>query len=211
MRPTGKNPPQDKQTANYPDVAFFDLDYTVWPCYCDTHLSPPFKPIATEKQQKNGIVTRVVDSYGYELEYFPDIPRILIDLHKNGVKLVTASRTWAPNIAIELLHMFTIQIEDGATSNAPNNIISLYDIFDAFQWGDHSKQHHINNALNELYPTVDGDNNKEKKKNNLRVVLFDDERRNIEVEKRKGCKFVFVKNPDEGLTWEIYQEYLKSL
>lgn len=173
----------------YPEVAAFDLDYTVWPCYCDTHLTPPFKPV----KKANGEVHDLVDASGYEIAFYKDIPKIIIDLKNNGSKIVSASRTWAPEIAKEMLRDFKIEYQ--------GKIIPMIELFDDLEWGERSKIGHLRDALTHLY----GHDNLKKHK----MCLFDDESRNKEVE-RHGVKFVFVKDPEKGVTWKLYQSYING-
>ncbi|CCE64236.1 hypothetical protein TPHA_0H00260 [Tetrapisispora phaffii CBS 4417] len=176
-------------TVVYPDVAAFDLDYTVWPCYCDTHLYPPFKPV----ENPNGEVYELIDSMGYSVKFFKDIPLLFRDLKDNGVKIVAASRTWAPEIAQELLKGFRIEYD--------GKVQSMYDFFDAAAWGDRSKVGHITENVKQIY---NHDNIK-----NLKICLFDDESRNKDVE-RHGIKFVYIRNTETGPTWKLYQDYLNG-
>ncbi|SCW04361.1 LAFE_0H11848g1_1 [Lachancea fermentati] len=175
---------------SYPDVAAFDLDYTVWPCFCDTHLNPPFKPVPGS----NGEVHTLVDAYGYELSFYKDIPRILADLKSHGVKIVSASRTWAPEIARDLLKGFMVQYE--------GKIVPMISLFDSLQWGEMSKVNHIRKGIKDIY----GSNADIK---NYKICLFDDETRNKDVE-RYGVKYVHVKDPENGTTWKLYEKYLNG-
>lgn len=173
----------------YPEVAAFDLDYTVWPCYCDTHITPPFKPVV----KKNGEVHTLIDVRGYEISFYRDIPKIIIDLKDNGSKIVSASRTWAPEIAKEMLEHFQVLYH--------GKIIPMIELFDDLQWGERSKVGHLRDALNKLYKDEDF--------KKYRICLFDDESRNKEVQ-RYGIKFVYVTDPEKGVTWKLYQDYLSG-
>jgi multisubunit Na+/H+ antiporter MnhC subunit len=53
-----------------PQVMVFDLDYTLWPFWVDTHVTGPLKPT------KDGLVVkdRYNDSYGF----YPDVAGILV-------------------------------------------------------------------------------------------------------------------------------------
>ena len=153
----------------YPEVSAFDLDYTVWPCYCDTHLVPPFKPV----KNSNGEVHTVVDARGFELSFYKDIPRIIIDLKEHGTKIISASRTWAPEIAKELLGEFKVEYN--------GKLVTLGELFDAKEWGERSKIGHIGDGLKKIY----GNNDLRK----YNICLFDDEARNKDVEKF-GVKFI---------------------
>lgn len=175
--------------SDYPEIAAFDLDYTVWPCYCDTHVTPPFKPI----KSSNGEVHTLVDSRGYEISFYKDVPRIIADLKSNGAKIISASRTWAPEIAKEMLQNFKVEYE--------NKIIPMIELFDDLQWGERSKIGHLKDALKTLY--------RSDKLEDHKMCLFDDESRNKEVE-RYGVKFVYVTDPEKGVTWKLYQDYLND-
>lgn len=174
----------------YPDVAAWDLDYTVWPCFCDTHISPPLRP----ETNVDGEVLELVDSHGYKVSLYKEIPRIINDLKAHNVKLLSASRTWAPEIAIEMLKLFKVKMD--------GEIVSLYSVFDDFNWGDHPKINHIRSGIKTVYG--------KDSLNQLKVCLFDDESRNRDVEKY-GIKYLHVKDPVEGPSWKMYKNYLESL
>jgi magnesium-dependent phosphatase 1 len=52
-----------------PDLFVFDLDYTLWPFWVDTHVSPPLKSVGS------GIKVR--DHYGESFHLFEDVLNIL--------------------------------------------------------------------------------------------------------------------------------------
>lgn len=174
----------------HPDVAAWDLDYTVWPCFCDTHIYPPLKQVVND----DGQVLELIDSHGYKISIYPEIPRIMNELKANNVKLLSASRTWSPEIAIEMLKQFKIKVNGKLTD--------LYSIFDDLNWGDHPKINHIRSGIKTVY-------GKDCLKD-LEVCLFDDEVRNKDVEKY-GIKYLHVKDPDSGPTWSLYEKYATSL
>ncbi|XP_076449804.1 magnesium-dependent phosphatase 1-like [Babylonia areolata] len=80
-----------------PHLIVFDLDYTLWPFWVDTHVDPPFK------MEKNG---KVRDVHGREVKYYGDVPEVLRDLHSQGYKLGIASRTSCPEEANDLTRLF---------------------------------------------------------------------------------------------------------
>lgn len=176
-------------TIGYPEVAAFDLDYTVWPCHCDTHLFPPFRSV----KSPNGEVLVVIDSRGFELPLYKDIPRIITDLKENDVKLISASRTWAPEIARDLMSLFKIKYK--------GELVTLGELFDASEWGERSKVGHLKDAMKKLYGND--------KLNNYKMCLFDDENRNRDVEKH-GVTFIEVMDSENGPSWELFQEYISS-
>ena len=78
-----------------PSIIVFDLDYTLWPFWCDTHVSAPIKP-----QENN---TRMVDRYGESFSFYPEVPAILAAARQSGITLGVASRSHTPHIARDLL------------------------------------------------------------------------------------------------------------
>ncbi|CDK28996.1 unnamed protein product [Kuraishia capsulata CBS 1993] len=164
--------------AKYPQAVVFDLDYTIWPCWCDTHLSPPLK---LEKAGGTRERPLVVDSYGYKLQVYPDVPRILQELQDNGVQIYSASRTAAPRIARDLLSHFRI---DG--------------YFEDSEWGQGSKVRHLK-RLAERNKIAFSE-----------MCLFDDEMRNKDVERDLGVKFLHIPSERVGLTYEIFQRGMES-
>lgn len=163
----------------YPVAVVFDLDYTLWPCWCDVHIELPIKNYTPET---------IIDSYGYKLSLYPDVPEIIRDLKRNGVKIISASRTPTVHIAKELISH--IQIDN----------IPLNDYFDNSQWGTGSKIRHIKKAVKDL--------GLEKDLSQGNIILYDDEFRNKDVEEI-GCKFAYIRDTDLGLTWDIYQKGLQ--
>ncbi|CAH6721483.1 putative magnesium-dependent phosphatase [[Candida] jaroonii] len=164
----------------YPKAVVFDLDYTLWPCWCDVHIELPIK---------NHRPDEIVDSYGYKLKLYKDVPGIIKELKDNGVTIISASRTPTVHIAKELISHIKID-------NIP-----MKDYFHSSQWGTGSKTRHIKNAAKEL--------GLEKELANGEFILYDDEYRNKDVNSI-GCKFVYLRDTDYGLTRELFEKGLKE-
>ncbi|KAK9466692.1 magnesium-dependent phosphatase-1 [Lipomyces arxii] len=79
----------------FPRVFVFDLDYTLWPCWCDTHITPPVRASKTG----DGII----DRYGETMSFYSDVPGIIAELREKNVKLAIASRTHTPDVARSML------------------------------------------------------------------------------------------------------------
>ncbi|XP_046608522.1 magnesium-dependent phosphatase 1-like [Neodiprion virginianus] len=77
-------------------VIVFDLDYTLWPFWVDTHVTPPFK-------KGNG--GQVVDALNHKIKYYPEVPEVLKELVKDGYELGVASRTGEIQGANQLLNL----------------------------------------------------------------------------------------------------------
>jgi magnesium-dependent phosphatase 1 len=74
--------------AVLPRVMVFDVDYTLWPYWVDTHLSAPFK------KGSDGSIT---DGKGRACVLFPEVQEILVTLHEHpDIQIALASRTGQP-------------------------------------------------------------------------------------------------------------------
>uniref|UniRef100_A0A0P4WZA3 Magnesium-dependent phosphatase 1 n=2 Tax=Scylla olivacea TaxID=85551 RepID=A0A0P4WZA3_SCYOL len=80
-----------------PKLIGFDLDYTLWPFWVDTHVDPPF-----HKDWKG----QVVDMYNKKIKYYAEVPEVLKWLHKEGYVLAAVSRTGEIKGANQLLELF---------------------------------------------------------------------------------------------------------
>lgn len=162
-------------TRTYPKAVVFDLDYTLWPCWCDVHIALPVK---------SGKDTEIIDSYGYRMALYPDVAEIIKELKQNNVTIISASRTPTVNIAKQLLNNIKI---DGKP---------MHTYFDNHQWGTGSKTRHIRQAAKELGLELDLKNGG--------FILYDDEFRNKDVNSI-GCKFVYIRDTDLGLTRDLFE------
>lgn len=160
-----------------PKAIVFDLDYTLWPCWCDTHISTPLK-------QKNE--TTIKDAYGFELSFYRDVGAILEYLRENKVLIFSASRTSAPQVALKMLKM--LRINDEPAIN----------FFVGSEWGYFSKTKHLS-KLSEEYDVPFEE-----------MILYDDEMRNIDVERELGVTFAHIPNEDIGLTWNIFNKGIEK-
>nr|XP_012140052.1 PREDICTED: magnesium-dependent phosphatase 1-like isoform X2 [Megachile rotundata] len=78
-----------------PKLLVFDLDYTLWPFWVDTHVTPPFKKKGND----------VVDAHGQIIRYYKEVPDILKRLSEE-YELGVASRTSEIQGANQLLKLF---------------------------------------------------------------------------------------------------------
>ncbi|OAA38794.1 magnesium-dependent phosphatase-1 family protein [Metarhizium rileyi] len=144
-----------------PKLIIFDLDYTLWPFWVDTHVTPPLKPNATR--------SLATDRHGEEYSFYSDVPQILQLLPKaapGAIKLGVASRTHAPNLARDLLKMLHLPpAQEGDKSRR------ALDVFDAgLEIYPGSKLRHI-----EMLQRRTGIQFED-------MLFFDDESRNKETE-----------------------------
>ncbi|KAK2000445.1 magnesium-dependent phosphatase-1 [Colletotrichum falcatum] len=100
-----------------PALVVFDLDYTLWPFWVDTHVAPPLKAAGPAR-------SAVVDRRGESFAFYPDVPRVLYTLPLAGVRVAVASRTSAPDLArdlLKLLHVPPPGADDYGSNNANAN------------------------------------------------------------------------------------------
>lgn len=76
-----------------PKLIVFDLDYTLWPMYVDTHVTPPFR-------NENH---RILDQHGRKVRVYPEVPALLQHLKSQNYIMGVASRTDDPDAARQLL------------------------------------------------------------------------------------------------------------
>ena len=88
-----------------PKMMVFDLDYTLWPFWVDTHVTPPLKPSAKNESVK--------DRFGEDFAFYKDVPAILHNLRQQGIKVGAASRTSAPHVGKEMLRLLHISDAEG--------------------------------------------------------------------------------------------------
>ncbi|XP_054849255.1 magnesium-dependent phosphatase 1 [Eublepharis macularius] len=80
-----------------PSLVVFDLDYTLWPFWVDTHVDPPFQ------KSSDGSVR---DRNGQSVKLYPEVPAVLERLHQEGIPIAAASRTSEVRGATQLLDLF---------------------------------------------------------------------------------------------------------
>lgn len=112
VRKAGKVPASDATTVTppstlpegaLPKLIVFDLDYTLWPFWVDTHVTPPLKASPTHDSAK--------DKFGENFAFYQQVPAILVSLRERGIKIAAASRTHAPDLGREMLRL--LHIADG--------------------------------------------------------------------------------------------------
>lgn len=79
-----------------PKLVVFDLDYTLWPFWVDTHVTPPFR-------KSNG---KVVDMTGATIRFYPEVPQVLQKLSDMNIPVGVASRTSEIQGAEQLCELF---------------------------------------------------------------------------------------------------------
>lgn len=83
-----------------PRLIVFDLDYTLWPFWVDTHVTMPLKP-----KDNN---THVQDRWGETFSFYPGVSNVLHAARERGISMSVASRTPTPEIAKSMLKTLVI-------------------------------------------------------------------------------------------------------
>jgi magnesium-dependent phosphatase 1 len=147
-----------------PKMIVFDLDYTLWPFWIDTHVTPPLK------RSSDGLTIK--DRYGEAYGFYNDTAGILSAIKDKDIVLGAASRTCAPELAREALTMLKIP---GSSSR---HAMSMFDHLEIYP-GD--KKTHF--AKLQKKSGVEYEE----------MLFFDDESRNKNVE-TLGVVMQLVKN-----------------
>ena len=95
----------DNPNNNNDFLVVFDLDYTLWPFWVDTHISPPFN-VKKVKETGEKILK---DGYSYEIKLYPEVFQILEKAKKDGIKMGTVSRTLEPEYGKRLLKLMDLE------------------------------------------------------------------------------------------------------
>lgn len=146
-------------SLSLPKMMVFDLDYTLWPFWVDTHISGPLKPT------RDGLTVK--DRYGENCGFYNDVAGILYHIKAKGIILGAASRTCAPDLARSMLSLLRVPSEDQEEGAKAKTAISLFDHLEIYP-GD--KRTHFAKLQKKSGVAYD------------EMLFFDDESRNKNVE-----------------------------
>ncbi|RYP63962.1 hypothetical protein DL771_008997 [Monosporascus sp. 5C6A] len=92
-----------------PRLVVFDLDYTLWPFWVDTHVSGPLRANADH--------SACADRTGETFAFYGDVPSVLHGLRRAGSRLGVASRTHAPDLGREMLKLLHVPAQSSVILN----------------------------------------------------------------------------------------------
>lgn len=153
-----------KLEGKLPKAIVFDLDFTLWDCWCDvclalllhlprranprllttvqTHVTPPLK-------RRGQDINKVYDKHGEPLGFYRDVPSILHKLHHAGVHVAAASRTHAPKVARQILSELLVpgshrdDAKDPLKAKDGETVVPAIRLFDSMEIYPGSKMEHF--------------------------------------------------------------------
>lgn len=172
-----------KSLERRPRVIAVDLDYTLWPYFVDCHVDPPLARRSLSKS-----LEIVVDSNGFDLSGFADVPRILHTLKhacltQPNEHLAVASRSTTERLARKVID------ELGWTA-----------YFSSFQIYPTNKINHMKRIRDELNGSFDRYED---------VLFFDDDFSNIKSTRTLGVCAVQV-DESSGLSMKALRSGLQQ-
>ncbi|KAJ1679715.1 hypothetical protein EV182_001474 [Spiromyces aspiralis] len=178
--------PRKADPSRLPGLVVFDLDFTLWPLWVDTHLD-------SEPVKYGSHTTTLLDIHGQELKLYRDVPAIF-NLIKQlpNTRIAVASRTHTParaNKALRMMKISKVYDHDGGlsllsgASGPADKLVPLEDFIDYCQIYPGSKVKHFQNIHNNSRVAY------------ASMLFFDDEMRNEQVAKKLGVTFRLVDGP----------------
>ncbi|KAK9720809.1 hypothetical protein K7432_003873 [Basidiobolus ranarum] len=177
-----------------PKVIVFDLDYTLWPLWLDTHLNgPPFE----------ATVDGVKDCSGNTVKFYPDVP-IVLELCRrlSDTMLAVASRTHEPKWANQIITQMKVRLDEtqlskinGLLSSEAPEALPFQKYIDHSEIYPGSKVQHFKRICKELGIQYED------------MIFFDDEFRNIKEVGKLGVKCVYVQ---DGVTLKNFLQALEE-
>lgn len=168
-----------------PSLIVFDLDYTLWPFWIDTHVTPPLKV--------NKDNTGMLDRYGDTYTFYPEVPSILYEAKRRNIVMGLASRTCTPDLAKQMLRAVDVPVpehylsQSGEQENAeePQKALTFFKYTEIYP-----------GAKTKHFRRIQSDT---KSSGNTGIayedmLFFDDESRNRDVERELGVTFYLVRD-----------------
>ncbi|GAA96508.1 uncharacterized protein L969DRAFT_95027 [Mixia osmundae IAM 14324] len=157
-----------------PALVAFDLDYTLWDLWVDTHVSPPLRRRGNE-------LNKIYDRSNRPLSFYDHVPALLTQLRDSKIHVAACSRTSAPTVARQALTQLLMP--------HPVSPRSAIEYFDTLEIYPGSKLTHFRKL------------HEKTKIPYAQMVFFDDESRNSEVASL-GVTFIHTPNGVDRAVFE---------
>ena len=194
-----------------PKLIAFDLDYTLWPFWADTHVSAPVKPRDNNsrcvdryvvnnnnKMTMPNVLTTFLSltRWGESFSFYPAVSSIVYACRNRSIPLALASRTYAPDLArdiLKALHVIPTFSDNPAANTKSERAIEYFNYIQIYPTSKTQHFARIHQQSGIAYEDM---------------LFFDDEARNRNVETELGVTFWLVRDGitrdevDRGvLTW----------
>lgn len=178
-----------------PSLIVFDLDYTLWPFWIDTHPATPLKG----NKDNSGML----DRYGATYTFYSEVPSILYEAKRRNILMGLASRTHTPDLARQMLRAVEVPVPEQYLKQSgeeeevekPQKAITFFTFQEIYPGAKTRHFRQIQSATKKLSKTVKDIPNTGIAYEDM--LFFDDESRNRDVERELGVTFYLV--PD-GVT-----------
>ncbi|GHJ87662.1 hypothetical protein NliqN6_4064 [Naganishia liquefaciens] len=168
-----------ESAGHMPKLVCFDLDYTLWDLWIDTHITPPIR-------RKGDAVNSLQDRHGTELGFYAQVPEILSELKRRDIHVAAASRTHAPDLAREALGLLLVP------GQGKDDLVKAVTFFQTMEIYPGSKLRHFKSIHKKTGIAYS------------EMLFFDDEARNKEVESL-GVTMCLVRN---GVDRKVFERGL---
>lgn len=175
-----------------PSLIVFDLDYTLWPFWIDTHVTPPIK---VNKQH-----TGMTDRYGDTYTFYNEVPSILYEAKRRNILLGLASRTHTPDLANQMLRAVNVPVpahylaqdSSSGAEEQPQKAITFFTFREIYPGEKTRHFRQIQSSTKSMARKEEGI-----PKGGIAfedMLFFDDESRNRNVERELGVTFYLVRD-----------------
>jgi len=116
----------DGMDDTMPDLIAFDLDYTLWPGWIDTHYTGPLR-----RPSPNSL-NYLLDKNDKRLSLYPSVSRILHRLQESQISIAATSRTNAPEVTRDALALLLVPPPKERPRERPQRAIDFFESLEIY-------------------------------------------------------------------------------